>query len=117
MKLVIAGSRTIQLTTEELHSIMDQNELCDEVSEIISGGAKGIDSTAQRYAEEEHIPFTLYKAEWDLHGKPAGHIRNKVMADAGDKLLLIWDGSSKGSANMKKNMEKLNKPIIEVILI
>jgi hypothetical protein len=38
------------------------------------------------------------------------------MADYADALLLIWDGESKGSANMKKNMEKQNKKVYEVIL-
>ena len=50
------------------------------------------------------------------NGKAAGHVRNKKMAEYGDALLLIWDGKSKGSANMKKEMQKLNKPIYEVTL-
>lgn len=29
---------------------------------------------------------------------------------------LIWAGKSRGSANMKKEMEKLNKPVYEVIV-
>jgi hypothetical protein len=38
------------------------------------------------------------------------------MAEEGDALLLIWDGESKGSANMKKEMLFKKKPIYEVIL-
>jgi hypothetical protein len=38
------------------------------------------------------------------------------MAEEADALLLIWDGESKGSANMKKEMLFKNKPVYEVIL-
>jgi hypothetical protein len=115
MKLIIAGSRTINLTTDELAEIMDRWQLFHEVTEIISGGAMGIDSTASRLAQEESIPFTLCSAPWTTQGRSAGPIRNAKMASMGDALLLIWDGKSKGSNNMKKCMEKLNKRIMEVI--
>jgi hypothetical protein len=49
-------------------------------------------------------------------GKKAGHLRNKQMADHGTHLLLIWDGLSKGSANMKAQMQKVDKPIYEIII-
>ena len=60
--------------------------------------------------------YTEFKAEWTIHGKAAGPIRNRKMAEYGDALLLIWDGTSKGSSNMKIEMEKRNKPIYEIII-
>jgi hypothetical protein len=38
------------------------------------------------------------------------------MVDYADVLLLIWDGESRGSKNMKETMIKLGKPVYEVIL-
>jgi hypothetical protein len=38
------------------------------------------------------------------------------MAEYADALLLIWDGSSRGSANMRQQMERRGKPVYEVIL-
>jgi hypothetical protein len=38
------------------------------------------------------------------------------MAEEGDELLIIWDGESKGSANMKSQMLLLKKPVHEIIL-
>lgn len=62
------------------------------------------------------LKLTKFPADWDKFGKAAGHIRNKQMAEEADALLLIWDGESKGSANMKKEMLFKNKPVYEVIL-
>jgi hypothetical protein len=127
MKLIIAGSRNFKIHHTFLHNVLNfylAGRVC-EISEVVSGGASGIDFAAKRLCEstgptvyDKHF-FGRYKefpAEWDKHGKAAGPIRNKEMAEYADALLLIWDGDSKGSANMKKEMLKLNKPIYEVIL-
>jgi len=68
------------------------------------------------YATNRNIPLKIFHAEWEEHGKAAGPIRNKQMANYGEKLLLIWDGESRGSANMKAEMLKLNKPVYEIII-
>lgn len=60
--------------------------------------------------------YKEFPADWKAHGKAAGPIRNKQMAEYADALLLIWDGESKGSASMKNEMLKLNKPVYEVII-
>lgn len=83
--------------------------------EIVSGGATGIDASAEWFAEVGKYPFKLFAADWDQYGKSAGPKRNAQMAWYGDALLLIWDGRSRGSANMKECMKKLGKPIFEAI--
>lgn len=115
MILIIAGSRNLKVTIEDLDSYIT-NDFVINPSSIISGGATGIDTCANKYANYKKIAFIPFPADWKKHGKAAGPIRNKLMAEHGDVLLLIWDGKSKGSASMKKEMEKLNKPIYEVII-
>jgi len=68
------------------------------------------------YIEDYEFPITSFKPDWGTHGRAAGPIRNREMAKYGDALLLIWDGASRGSANMKQEMIKLGKPVYEVIL-
>lgn len=85
------------------------------VKEIVSGGARGVDLAGESLALETHVPVKRFPAEWDKHGKGAGPIRNKQMAEYADALLLIWDGKSRGSANMKSEMQRLKKPIYEVV--
>lgn len=117
MKLIIAGSRTLNV------SPMFIQESClfflKHISsvEFISGGCPtGIDNSVKYMTKVHAFKYKEFPADWDQYGKAAGPIRNKEMAEYADALLLIWDGSSKGSANMKKEMQKLNKPIYEIII-
>lgn len=74
--------------------------LPDERYEVISGGAKGADSLAHRYAEENIFQFVLFPARWEEEGKKAGFLRNKRMIDylrENDEVIAFWDGKSKGT--------------------
>lgn len=116
MRLIIAGSRTLKVPYDLVDLLVEQFSLSP--TEIVSGGAKGIDKCAEEYGDYLQGIATkkVFPADWNAHGKAAGPIRNKQMAEYADALLLIWDGTSVGSANMKYNMAKLGKPIYEVIL-
>lgn len=122
MKLIIAGKRDLYVSNRfitecyDLHFPQEEYEYYPD--EIISGKADGIDTCGENWAKSFVSPIKIkeFPADWDKHGKAAGPIRNKEMAEYGDVLLLIWDGKSKGSKNMKQEMEKLNKPVYEVIL-
>lgn len=123
MKLIVAGSRHLngdyRLLTETIFSYFGEDH---EIKEIVEGGcSKGPDQWARFLYE--HAPLTKdiefhtqFEADWETHGKAAGPIRNRAMAKYADQLLLIWDGKSRGSANMKKEMLALGKPVHEVII-
>lgn len=116
MKMVIAGSRHIK----EAEALKLINMFFEHHSEylptqVLSGRARGVDLAGEKFALSKGIPIAFYPAQWDQHGPSAGHIRNAKMAIDGDVLLLIWDGKSKGSANMKKNMQLQKKHVYEFI--
>jgi hypothetical protein len=116
MKLIIAGSRDINLNPTQIEEYICKLMPQDiEIIEVISGNCKGVDMSGEKWAEFHNIHIKLFKPNWNL-GLKAGPMRNKRMAEYGDALLLVWDGQSKGSKNMKVEMLKLNKPIYEVIL-
>jgi hypothetical protein len=118
LKLIIAGSRGFTFLSSpmidaflQFHHVHYKN-----IEQVVSGCAPGVDTAGENFAAALDIDIETFPANWNKHGKAAGPMRNKEMAEYADALLLIWDGKSKGSANMKQNMLKLNKPIYEVIL-
>jgi len=97
MKLAVVGSRTFtdyQLFYEVLDSIL---EVHGGMIELISGGAKGADSLAKRYADDAGIGIKIFAAHWDEFGKGAGMIRNTDIVNECDQLLAFWDGKSRGT--------------------
>lgn len=124
MKLIIAGSRDLDINYDIIAGFLIFFNL-DNVREIVSGTANGVDKAGENFTEidgHEEYPcydykliLTQFPADW-THGKAAGPIRNRQMAEYADALLLIWDGKSRGSANMKSEMRKLGKPVYEVII-
>jgi len=97
MKVIIAGGRKINDYAFLKKCIKDSGF---EITEVVSGGAFGVDSMGERWASENGVPIKEFPANWGLHGKAAGPIRNQQMAEYADALILIWDGVSKGSRNM-----------------
>jgi hypothetical protein len=71
-----------------------------EVTEVISGCARGADSLGERWAEDRGVPIIRFPAEWDKYGKSAGYRRNAEMAEVGEALIAIWDGKSRGTEMM-----------------
>lgn len=106
-RVIIAGGRDFN-DYKRLNKILDRvlktalhrfNEGVDQL-EIAEGGALGADMGGRLYAIAEGIPFKTFEADWNTHGKSAGYIRNKKMANYSDALVAFWDGRSKGTKMM-----------------
>lgn len=96
MKYIIAGSRSLtsyKMVKEVLDSFND-------ITEIVSGNAKGPDRLGERYARNMKIPVTIFKPNWKKYGKAAGPKRNIKMGDYADRAIVFWDGTSKGTKQM-----------------
>jgi hypothetical protein len=109
MRVVIAGGREFN-DYELLREICDEHIFPD--SEIVSGGARGTDTLGERYATETGRGLKIFPADWSKHGKGAGHIRNKQMAEYSDMLIAFWDGESKGTKNMIETSTKLGLKVL-----
>jgi hypothetical protein len=106
MKCIIAGSRSIT-SYQTVKAAIESCPWLDEVTEVVTGGAQGVDTLGDNWAWCQKIDRTIMKANWEKHGKAAGPIRNKRMADYVGPfggLILVWDGQSAGSKNMKHLM-------------
>lgn len=107
MKVIIAGSRSI--TDYSFVSEIIQDE--EDITEIVSGMARGVDRLAWAYGKANNIPVAEFPADWNRYGRIAGYYRNRDMAEYADKLIAIWDGESKGTKNMIEVMKKKGKPV------
>lgn len=78
MELLVAGSRNYY-DYEEFSDIMNFIHKKYNITEIVSGGAHGADSLAERWSKKNDISIKIFKADWNMYGKSAGFIRNTEM--------------------------------------
>ncbi len=108
MKLLIAGSRSI--TNFDLSPYIPQ-----DVELIISGGADGVDTLAEIYADKHKISKLILRPNYSRYKRSAPLKRNEEMVDIADSVLVIWDGRSKGT-NHTVRYAKKNKKDLQIIL-
>jgi hypothetical protein len=108
MKTIIAGSRE---GFRYLHVANAMSILEDFPTEVVSGGAPGVDTFAIDWATNNGIDLTVMPANWGRYKKAAGYRRNARMAEYADQLIAIWDGQSPGTRNMINIMVKKDKPV------
>ncbi len=82
-----------------------------ETTEIVSGGARGIDTCAREYAVKNNIKLTEFLPEYEKYGRSAPLKRNLLIIDYADYVLAFWDGKSHGTKYVIDNCKKKNKPV------
>lgn len=90
MRVSVIGSRGI--TVSDLGGFLPENN-----TEIILGGAKGVDTSAKEYALSNGIKLTEYLPEYALYGRAAPLKRNITIIENADIVLAFWDGKSRGT--------------------
>lgn len=80
---------------------------------VVSGGARGVDTSAENAAKNSpYYGVETYPADWDRHGEAAGHIRNKQIVNASDRLVAFWDGNSNDTKDSIELAQKAGKPVL-----
>lgn len=97
MKVIIAGSRYIT-DPKFIHEAWRCAAF--PATEVVSGGAKGVDALGEELAYKLGLPVKRFEADWRSYGKKAGILRNCEMACYGDALIAVWDGHSRGTKDM-----------------
>jgi len=92
LKVAVVGGRDFN-NEQQLKNVLDKLK----PTHIVSGGARGADTLAKDYAIHNKIPMYEYLADWELHGKAAGPIRNKSIVKNSDMVVAFWDGKSRGT--------------------
>lgn len=81
---------------------------------IVSGGAAGVDSYAQRYAEENHIPFYVCAPEVSVPSPQRYFERNALIVDRADALIAF--DKKEGRSGTKNTISLAKKKGISVII-
>lgn len=103
MRTIIAGSRGItdyKVVLAAIRKAIEREQITP--TEILSGGAIGVDSLGEKFAHEFGMHVEYHLPDWDKYNKRAGLVRNEEMAKVADALIAIWDGKSRGTAHMIK---------------
>ena len=106
MNLAVIGSRTV-IDEELVFKILDNFK--GNIKVLISGGAKGADKHAEKWAALNNIPTIIHLPDWVNHGKSAGIRRNRLIAQDCDQCVAFWDGESKGTKSTIDLCLKLQK--------
>ena len=110
MKVAVIGSRGLNVSDFE-------NYLPKETTEIISGGAKGIDTCVKGYALSHGIRLTEYLPEYEKYGKSAPLKRNITIIKNADIVIAFWDGKSKGTKYVIENCKKMKVDVKVYIIV
>lgn len=104
MKIAVIGSRNLRVA--DLGKYLPNN-----ITEIVSGGARGIDTCAKEYATSHKIKLTEFLPEYGKYGRYAPLKRNDLIINYSDAVIAFWDGSSRGTKYVINQCKEKNKPI------
>ncbi len=104
MKIAVIGSRGLKVN--DLGKYLPVG-----VTEIVSGGAKGVDTCAREYANTKGLKLTEFLPEYNRYGRGAPLKRNLQIIDYADEVLAFWDGRSRGTKYVIEQCKKRNKKV------
>ena len=105
MTTIIAGGRDYRLTDEDFRWLDTL-----KITEVVTGGARGVDTGGFNYGWSRGIPVKTFLPDWKTYGKAAGPIRNAQMAAYAKQCVLFPGG--RGTASMEAEARKLGLRII-----
>lgn len=109
MKTAIIGSRGITNIDVGMY-------LPEGTDEIVSGGAKGVDTLAREYAVQHGIKLTEFLPDYSRYKRGAPLKRNEQIIEYADVILAFWDGQSKGTKFVIDKAEKIGKEVRVIVI-
>lgn len=113
-RLAIVGSRDFN-NYSQLQGYLDQ--ICERGDTLVSGGAVGADSLAQRYAKERGLSILIIYPDYKHLGRGATFARNRTIVEHADRVYAFYAKGryqQGGTANTIEWARKLEVPFIEI---
>lgn len=116
MRVLVCGGRDF---TDYLAFVRKMHRIEAEhgsASVIIHGGAKGADWCAHLFANSPvgHCTEISFPANWKLHGKRAGPLRNQQMLDEGRPDFVVAFPGGRGTADMVRRAKAAGVKVVEI---
>lgn len=106
-KILVVGGRDFK-DKAVLKQILSNIPCCFA---LISGGAKGADTLAEKWAKKNNIKTIIIKPNYAKHGsKKAPHIRNQKLVNMSDRVIAFWNGKSRGTKSTIDKAKHGKKP-------
>lgn len=137
MRLAVVGSRDLA-RLDLVERYLNEHEGALDV--VVSGGARGVDRTAETWAADHGVPVMSFRpvnlGEGDrswaverwmggqrsvLPGRyrgfaPAAFVRNGYIVEAADRVVAFWDGASNGTHHTI-NRARADGKLLEVVWV
>ena len=104
MKVAVVGSRT--LWVEDLEEYLPEG-----TTEIVTGGARGVDQCAMECARRLGLKEKVFWPDYEQYGKGAPLVRNRLIVDYADCVLAFWDGKSRDTVYTMRYAREQGKPL------
>lgn len=120
MILICTGGRDYEDWQKVYRVLHNALKIHGDWLQVFVGDARGADQIVRKGCEELGIKTTVFNAQWDKHGNPAGPIRNQVMVDAAihiapkGKVAGVAFPGGTGTAHCRDYMKKHNIKVHEV---
>ncbi|QOR55749.1 MAG: hypothetical protein YHS30scaffold667_45 [Phage 65_10] len=107
MRALVCGGRTFSDA-----AALDRALGLLPITLLIHGGAPGADRLAGDWAHAHGVPYRVYFAEWNKHGRSAGGLRNTRMLVEGKPDVVVAFPGGYGTANMVRQARAAGVPVI-----
>lgn len=114
MTLAIIGTRTPTIDYDKWVRLLLSHIDVSKVTQIVSGGARGIDSYGRRFARKYQIPITIFQPEYSKYGRAAPLVRNIDIVRIADLVIAFPSINSRGTYHAIREAKKRNIPVIEI---
>ena len=112
MKLAIVGTRNPGLSYKEWESLLVSKVNISDVTLIVSGGTKGIDTYAKLFAARHHIPLMEFLPDYSKFGRNATLHRNTQIVREASVIAAFPSPDSRGTYHSIKEATRLGKRVI-----
>jgi len=104
MRVAVVGSRGIRDADMSLY-------IPHDATEIITGGAAGVDTLAEQYGNARGIPVRVIRPAYEILGRLATLARNDEIVGLAELVVAVWDGASPGTRYTIARAERMGKPV------